>query len=138
MIAAIAGIVLILIGVLSASAWIIHRRPDAEELLDKLGTFQGILGAAAVLWGGWYLLKAIGNFEDLTSAPLAWILWVTVSFVTLANGFLLAFGLAMSFVSDEDARQQLRGIYQRLAPWQSMLGLAAIIIGTASLLLKVL
>ena len=132
------GLILILVGVLSASGFIIARRPDAQELIDKLAPFQGVLGAGAALWGGWQLIDAVAHVENLTSTPLSWITWLAVAAVTLGNGFLLGFGLAMSFVSDEEAKEKARAIYRRIEPYQSRLGLAAIALGAWSVVSSIL
>ena len=123
------GLSLILLGVLSASGLIIQKRPDAKEAIAKLAKYQGYLGVVGALWGAWVLVHSV---LDLRLIAMPFVLWLTntaIGVVLVGNGFLLGYGLAMTWVKDEAAKVRAAAAYQKLLPYQTRLGLAAIALG---------
>ena len=124
----LSAIILIVLGLLSASHLIVSNRPDAREMIEKLAAYQGWVGVAGAIWGAWSLLNAVLNV-DLTNAFVGSITAIVVSAVTLLNGFLLGFGLGMTFVKDEAAKEKAGEAYTKLLPYQTGLGIAALALG---------
>lgn len=122
----LSALVLVVIGVLSAAPLIIAKRPDAKEAIAKLAAYQGWIGVGAALWGAWGVLQSLSNIDQI---GLAWIIGLAVAVVTLLNGFLLGFALGVVFVGDENAKEKAFEFYDRLLPFQTRLGLAAIALG---------
>lgn len=120
---------LIVLGVLSASSVIIKKRPDAEELIRKLAPYQGYIGVLGAFWGAWVLLGSLLSLRMVSLPLLAWLTSVAVGVVLLGNGFLQGYGLAMTWVKDETARVKAQEAYQKILPYQSKLGMAAIALG---------
>lgn len=122
----LAALILVVIGVLSAAPLIISRRPDAKEVIEKIAVYQGWIGVGAAVWGAWSVLQSVANIDQIS---LAWILGLAIGLTTLGNGFLLGFALGITFVSDEKAKEKAFELYERLLPFQTKLGLAAIAFG---------
>src|SRR5204862_7417006 len=113
-------------------------RPDAKEMIEKVAPYQGWIGVGAALWGAWSVVRVLSQIDLIGYAPIAWLTGLVVAVVTLGNGFLLGFGLGMTFVSDEKPKEKARALYHKVAPYQTRLGLAAIVIGAWSVLRSVL
>ena len=65
----ITGIVLIILGTLAASSFIVARRPEAAGLIATLSRYQGWLGFVFCLWGIWTTIHAVMNLSWLGSTP---------------------------------------------------------------------
>ena len=120
------ALVLVVIGILSAAPLIIARRPDARQWIEKLAMFQGWIGAGAAILGGWSLIDLITRTEQM---GLAWLTGLAVAVLLACNGFLLAFSLGITLFKDEEVKEKAMGIYESLLPYQTKLGLAAIVLG---------
>lgn len=132
------GLSLMLLGVLSAASFIVSKRPDARELIEKLARYQGYFGVIGALWGVWVLIQCVLNLR-LVGLPLGlWLTQLAVGAVLLGNGFLLGYNLAMSWVKDEAARAHASEVYKKLVPYQTRLGLAAIALGAWGVLSSLL
>jgi hypothetical protein len=123
------GISLLLLGVLSAAGFIIQKRPDAKEYIEKIAPYQGYIGVIGALWGVFVVIKAVLNIGLLGHAPLHWLTWLAIGLVLVGNGFLLGYGLAIGHVKDEAAKAKAQEAYQRLVPYQTRLGLVSIGLG---------
>jgi hypothetical protein len=132
------GVTLLLLGVLSAAGFIIQKRPDAREHIEKIAPYQGYIGVIAALWGVFVVIKAVLNISLLAHAPLHWLTWLAIGLMLVGNGFLLGYGLAMGHVKDETARQKAQEAYQRLLPHQTRLGLVSIGLGAWGILSSLL
>jgi hypothetical protein len=123
------GLSLMVLGVLSASSLIVQKRPDAKEMIEKLARYQGTIGVVAAVWGAYVLLRSILNLASIHLPFLHWATSVAIGAVLLGNGFLLGYGLAMTWVKDPTAKAKAEEAYQKLVPYQTKLGLAAIALG---------
>jgi hypothetical protein len=61
------GVTTIACGILAASAYIVARRPDARQLIDKLTPYQGWIGFVLFFWGAWLVFGLVTqlSFERL-------------------------------------------------------------------------
>lgn len=114
-------------GLIAASGFIVAKKPNAKELLDKLAPFQGIIGVAMVAMGVWGLITVLTNISALTQVPVLMIQVLAMLAVMLAVGFLLAFALLSQwFLSkDETAKAKGEALRAKLVTFQVPLGFAA-------------
>ena len=122
-------------GILAASAFIVARRPDAKEMIDKLTPYQGWLGFVLFFWGAWiafWVMTNLGLFQ-----PLFLVLALALATVNVSVGFLLGFGLITKYALSKNEAAMIRGQYlrKRLVTYQIPLGLAAIAVGLVYIVL---
>jgi hypothetical protein len=127
-----AGLVTIAGGILAASALIIARKPNAKELIDKITPYQGWIGVVMSVWGVWEILDCVRHLKLVSAMPAFWTFWLAQGIADLAVGFLLGFGLITKYTLSRNATAQARGqeLRARLAPYQGVLGLFAIVMGS--------
>jgi hypothetical protein len=133
------GLITIAGGLLAASALIIARKPNAQQLIDKLTPYQGWIGILMFLWGIWDLLFCIRNFSALAHTPLFLVFALAITAADLVVGFLLGFGLITKYTLRGNAAAMARGqaIRARLAPLQGAFGVLAVITGSLYVVLSV-
>ncbi|MBI5724712.1 MAG: hypothetical protein HZA50_12185 [Planctomycetes bacterium] len=144
----ISAAALIVLGVLAASSFIVAKKPNAKELIDKIVPFQGWIGFVVCLWGLWTIIDALWTFGRLASllGPYAsfipgsiWLWWLTYLLTGVLEaglGFLMGYGLISKFILSKSPEAQAKGqaILAKLTKIQVPLGLAGIIFGVWSLL----
>ncbi len=129
------GITLILLSILAVPSLILSKRPDAQEVLNKIAPYQGWIGLVFCFWGVWGIISSI-----LTIGWLSWpgmglkILWITLlagNLVEAILGFILGYGTIAKFVlsKNETAKQKGEQLLAKLAPIQGKLGVFGIIVG---------
>lgn len=127
----IGGIITILGGILAASGFIIKRRPDAQQMIDKLAPYQGWIGVTMFIWGIKEILGVLTGMSLLSTAPLRWIFWTASGVSDLLIGFLLGFGLITHYALSKNEQAKAKGaaIREKLVGIQAPLGLVSIILG---------
>jgi hypothetical protein len=123
----------IVLGILGAASLIIARKPDAKALIDKLTPWQGWIGAVSFVWGLWGVVNLILSLGWLAVAPISWIMYLLEVVVCLFLGFLLGIGTIKTFVKEPKAVEKMDMMVKKLAPYQGILGIIAIIIGIISI-----
>ena len=125
------GITLIILGLLAAPSLLLSKKPNAQELLDKITPYQGWIGLAFCFWGVWGIIQAVLNMGLLTTFPIWWITWLASSAVEAVLGFILGYGMINKFLlsKNEEAKQKGEKLLAKLAPIQGKLGLAGIVVG---------
>lgn len=123
------GIWLAVLGILGASSLIIAKKPDAKELIAKLAPYQGWIGAVSAFWGVWGILSSFINFGWMAYAPIYWVTFLADSVLQFALGLLLGVGVLKTFIKSREANEKMDQTIAKLAPYQGMLGLAAIGVG---------
>ena len=134
------GITLIILGLLAAPSLLLSKKPNAQELLDKITPYQGWIGLAFCFWGVWGIIQAVLNMGLLTTFPIWWITWLASSAVEAVLGFILGYGMINKFLlsKNEEAKQKGEKLLAKLAPIQGKLGLAGIVVGIWVILASVL
>jgi hypothetical protein len=117
---------LFVLGVLCASNLIIARKPDAKALIAKISPYQGWIGAISALWGAWWTIRWILNIGLLKNAPISMITWLANGLLLLGLGILCGVGVMKTFLKSPPAVEKLDLTVAKLAPFQGILGLAAI------------
>ncbi|KPQ19227.1 MAG: hypothetical protein HLUCCX10_03370 [Algoriphagus marincola HL-49] len=125
------GITLIILGILAAPSLLLSKKPNAQELLDKITPYQGWIGLVFCLWGVWGVISAILNMGLLTSWPIWWITWIASSAIQAVLGFLLGYGMINKLLlsKNDDAKEKGEQLLQKLAPLQGKLGMVGIVVG---------
>ncbi len=115
-------------GILAAASLIVARKPNAQELIDKLTPYQGWIGIVLFFWGFWDIINGLGY---MTFSFLGGVIWLVCGIVEILLGFLLGFGLISKFAlsKNEQAMEKGQKIRGKLAPFQGILGIIAIITG---------
>jgi len=129
------ALLLIGAGILGASALIVAKKPNAANIVNALVPFQAMIGAGTLVLGIVELMK-IGPkavFEMAKAYPL-----MGVSFVGgIAAGVMLGLMFAVPLMARLGAGQQRAAeVAGKIAPWQLMIGLAAIAAGVLIILFR--
>jgi hypothetical protein len=125
------GIITIIGGILAASGFIIAKKPNAKELIDKLVPYQGWIGFVMFFWGIWEIIGCVRLMTLLSSHPVRWVFWLLSGVADLGVGFLLGFALISKYALSKSPAalakgQELRG---KLVKVQIPLGFLAILMG---------
>ncbi|MDO6491585.1 MULTISPECIES: hypothetical protein [unclassified Cellulophaga] len=125
------GITLIILGILAAPSLLLSKKPNAQELLDKITPYQGWIGLVFCFWGVWGIISSILNLGWLTTYPIYWITWIAVSALLAALGFILGYGMINKLLlsKNEEAKAKGEALLAKLRPLQGKLGIAAIALG---------
>ena len=127
----IGGLIPIAGGVLASSGFIISKKPNAKELIDKLVPYQGWIGAVMFFWGIWETISVVTHLGQLGEAPLRFVFWMLVAASDLLVGFLLGYGLITKYAFGKNEQAQAKGaaVRAKLVKWQAPLGLLAVVMG---------
>ncbi len=130
-------------GILGAASLIVAKKPNAQQLIDKLTPYQGWIGAVMFLWGIWDLIstfRAMGLMALGVKFLLLWIIILVASLTELLLGFLLGFGLITQYALSKNEQAMAKGQAMRakLAPFQGLLGILAIVVALLFLVLRII
>lgn len=125
------GLITIVGGILASSGFIISKKPNAKELIDKLVPYTGWIGILLFIWGIKETIGVITGIGLLGSAPLLWIFWLLIALADLGVGFLLGFGLISKYALSKNETAMAKGqqIREKLVKIQAPIGLFAIAMG---------
>ena len=125
------AVVLIVCGALAAASFIVARRPDAKQAIDKLVPYQGWIGLIVCVWGVWAIISAILSLGLLAHNPVWWITYMAVGVLEFVLGFLLGFGLITQYALSRSEQAMARGqqLRSKLVLYQIPLGLIGIGLG---------
>lgn len=124
----IAPILLILGGILAISNLIVAKRPDAQEMINKLVPFQGAIGIALLVFGVLRLFSAIRVLEMLGRAPLFAATIFTVVGASILLGLLFGMPLIVKLIPGESsAEQKAAELSAKISGFQIIIGLAGIV-----------
>jgi len=59
----LSSIIAIVGGTIAASSIIVAKKPNAQELIDKLTPYQGWIGVVLTIWGVLGLISSISHFS---------------------------------------------------------------------------
>jgi len=134
------GITLIILGLLASPSLLLSKKPNAQELLDKIVPYQGWIGIVFCFWGIWGIISCILNLGILTSHPIWWVTWLLCSLAEALIGFLLGYGLIVKYVlsKNETAKEKGAQMLAKLQPMQGKLGIFGIIMGVWCIICSIL
>ncbi|MDO6743985.1 hypothetical protein [Tenacibaculum soleae] len=125
------GITLILLSIIAVPSLILAKKPNAQELLDKIEPYQGWIGLVFCLAGVWGIISAFLNMGWITSLPIWWVTLLAGSVVQAVLGFMLGFGMINKILlsKNEAAQEKAALLREKLAPKQGKLGIFGLIVG---------
>ncbi len=125
------GIQLILLSLIAVPSLILAKKPNAQELLDKIAPYQGWIGLVFCISGIWGIIQAILNMGLLSTFPIWWITWLAGSVVQATLGFILGYGIISKYIlgSSEEAKEKGAQLLAKLAPLQGKLGILGVGVG---------
>lgn len=123
----ITAIISIFGGVIAASSYIVSKRADAKELIDKLIPYQEWIGVILLFWS---IKNTIGILKFFSGIQL---LFAIAQFIV---GFLLAYGLLSKYVfkNSKEALKKGRQLRTKLIQYQAPAGVGLIILGILRLI----
>lgn len=125
------GITLILLSIIAVPSLILAKKPNAQELLDKIEPYQGWIGLVFCLAGVWGIISTFLNMGWITSLPIWWVTLLAGSVVQAVLGFMLGFGMINKILlsKNEAAQEKAALLREKLAPKQGKLGIFGLIVG---------
>lgn len=123
------GVIALLGGILAVSGFVVARRPDAEDPVDRLVPYQGWIGACVFLWGVWEIVNALLGTGLLAVAPVTWVFWLLCGVADLLVGFVLAFATIGAVRPNHGASGKSDVLRDKLRKTRLPLGLFAIVMG---------
>jgi len=130
------GVLTIIGGILAASGYIISKKPNAKEIIDKLTPYRVGIGVVMFIIGVLLVLKTFLNLGNNTITPVSWLLSGLMGLTNLGIGFLLGYDLISEHLLKQNIKAEEKGmtLHKKLIIYQSKMGLAAIAIGILSIL----
>ncbi len=128
------GITLILLSLIAVPSLILSKKPNAQELLDKVAPYQGWIGFVFCIWGVWGIISCVLNLGLLGHSmwsAIWWITWLAASLVEAILGFMLGYGLISKYLLSKNEAAKAKGeqLRAKLAAMQGKLGIFGIIVG---------
>ena len=126
-------IALIVAGILAASGFIISRKPDAKQLIDKIVPFQGFLGAGLLVWGVIDVIRVLMHAKEIGDMGSTYPLFSISVYAGVASevalGFLLGMPLIATWIPGESAAEQrAMEMQKKVVPFQTILGFIGIVV----------
>ena len=115
------AIISILGGLIAASSYIVSKRKDTEEWIDKLRPYQVWIGAVLLFWSIRNLFKVLNYFDSIT------LLFAIVQFIV---GFILAYGLLVEYIfkGSDSAKEKGSSLHTKLKQYQIPAGIGLIVL----------
>ena len=136
------GVWLFVLGVLGAANLIIAKMPSARDMIGKMAPYQGWFGAVSVFYGLWETVQAVLNMGLMAVKPpiglIFWVIFLAQALLQVALGILLGVGVIKTFVKQPAAVQKMDQLVLKLAPFQGILGLMAIGVSIAFIVIDML
>jgi hypothetical protein len=132
------AIIVILGGILAVSGLIIAKKPDAKAMIDKLVPYQAMIGVAMVGFGLINLLRLLGYLTDMfkVNLILAAAVWSMLG-TSIVLGALFGMPQIVKWIpGNSNAEQKAMELSQKVAPFQVILGLVAIVSSVVYLLFR--
>ena len=125
-------IALIVAGILAASGFIISRKPDAKQLIDKIVPFQGFIGVGLLVWGVIDTIRVITHLKEIGDMASIYPLFTISVYAGVASEVLLGFLLGMPLIAtwipgESAAEQRAMDMQKKVVPFQTILGFIGIV-----------
>ena len=127
---------LITCGVLAAASWIVSKKPNAKQALDKLVPFQGFLGVALLVIGVINLVRSLDYLPHWLKIGLLYglTMWSTI-IISILLGFLLGMPQIAKWIpGDSPAEEKAIDMQRKLGAYSTLVGFIGIICGVLVLL----
>jgi hypothetical protein len=132
-IAIVFDVLLIVGGIVGASALILAKKPDLKSVLDKIVPFQALIGALLMGLGIVFFIASgpVTMFKAIKETPLPAAAAIVGVIVAVLLGFLFTLPQIISITGQQ---QRANEIAEKIFPFQILLGLVAAACGVVSLL----
>jgi len=122
------GISIILLSIIAVPSLILSKKPNAQELLDKIAPYQGWIGLVFCFWGVWGLISSILNIGWLSSVPIWWTTFMVGSLLQAILGFMLGLGMINKLLlsNNEEAKEKAQALSAKIAPKLGTVGIVGI------------
>lgn len=134
LIALVFELLLIVGGALALSNLIIASKPDAKAIIDKIVPFQALIGVVLLVLSivFFVLMGPVAMFKAIKVAPLP----AMANLAGVVGGFLLGAIFGMVQIAKASPQNAQRGVEltQKIAPYQALIGLVALLAGAVGLL----
>jgi len=129
----LSAIIAIIGGIIAASSLIVAKKPNAQELIDKLTPYQGWIGIVLAFWGVFGFISLILNIGLI---GFDWMIGLGVSVVEFVVGFLLGYGLISKYLLEKNEEAKVKGqeLRMKLTKYQVPAGVILIVLGILTLL----
>lgn len=127
----------IVAGMLAATAVVIKKLPDAENVIKKIKPYEAMIGAAALLFGLFSIFSVSYEFKR---SFLQGSSFLASAGACIIMGFLLGYPVLQDMIFDEmseDARKKSAELYEKLTPYKVTAGLIGLGAGALLLILVV-
>ncbi len=137
------GITLIFLSIIAVPSLILSKKPNAQELLDKVAPYQAWIGLVFFIVGIWGVISTLLNIGWLSTAPIWWVTLLAGSVVEATLGFMLGFSMINKLILSNNAAAQQKAVAIRgkLAPILGQFGIFGLLVGSwmivASLLFSI-
>lgn len=131
----IVTLILLAGSVLSVSGYLLEKKPDAQEVRDRLVLAQGVVGCLLIVVSVFAILK----ITPYINYPLAFIALLYPIILCGGLGVLLGYSIIDKYLlsHNESARQRGREVQRALVKFQTPLGWMALGISVFGLLLLI-
>jgi hypothetical protein len=126
----IGALVLIAGGLLAASTIIVARRPDAQQVINRLVPFQAMIGVALLALGIINSIRLLtsGGLRGLSAVPFFSASLLSMLGCSILLGFLFGMPLISRLIpGSSSAEQKAAEFAQKIAAFQIVLGLLGIV-----------
>ena len=72
----LSAIIAIIGGIIAASSFIIAKKPDAKELIDKLTPYQGWIGVVLTFFGVWGIFNSLVPLQYKYAVIIIFLIFV--------------------------------------------------------------
>jgi hypothetical protein len=135
-----AALFLIFVGILAAPQYVASRSPDAQGVVDSITPYAGWIGLVAALFGLWMAIDFLA-FEHwlLRNFFVYWLTGFLSGLVLVGLGFLLSYPVLSQRLTQQsaEAAKRVDEVRAKIAPFQSVMAIAAIILGAWTLFLLI-
>lgn len=120
------AIISILGGLIAASSYIVSKKADAKELIDKLVPYQGWIGVVLLFWS---IKNALVLFRHFSFNG------IIITIVQFIVGFLLAYSLLSQYLfsKSDEAKEKGQELRAKLVQYQVPAGIGLIVLGVLRL-----
>ncbi|HVV83823.1 MAG TPA: hypothetical protein VHE35_12195 [Kofleriaceae bacterium] len=128
------GLLLIVASILAVSGFIISKKPEAKQLIDKIVPFQGFIGVALLALGVIFLIGWIGKTDDIGAIGDHWTLFPFAFYLGTASAIVLGFLFGMPLIAkwipgETPAEVKAMEMQKKLAAFQTIIGIVGLVFG---------
>lgn len=107
-------------GLLAVSGFIVEKKPNAKEIIDKIVPVQGGIGIAILVVAVINIIRSLSMIQ----VPLLWITLMIPVLIMTVLGILLGYGLIVKYVlsKNEAAKEKADKIQATLVRFQTPVG----------------